>query len=74
MVPGFSPTNLGYFQKKFNWNQNKIEINFYLTYALFQSLFDLEIAIEIRQVLNKKKISIQTLYNIANQNNSVINS
>ena len=32
-----------------------------LTSALLQSLFDLEIAIEIRQVLDKKKISIQTL-------------
>ena len=32
-----------------------------LTFALLQSLFDLEIAIEIRQVLDKKKISIQTL-------------
>ena len=44
-----------------------------LTSALFQSLSDLEIAIEIRQVLDKKKISVQTLYNTANQNNSVIN-
>ena len=33
----------------FQLNENKNEINFILTSALFQSLFDLEIAIEKRQ-------------------------
>ena len=37
----------------FNWNENKIEINSFLTSALFQSFFDQEIAIEIRQVHNR---------------------
>jgi len=41
-----------------------------LTSALFQSLFDLEIAIEIRQVLDKKKISIQTLLTLRNEINN----
>ena len=49
MVPGFSPKNLGLLQNIFfMWNDiNQLYI---LTSALFQSLFDLETFIEIRQV------------------------
>ena len=65
LVPGFSSKNLGYFQIKFfqlkwkkNWNQLYI-----FTSALFQSLFDLEIAIEIRQVHKRFiKLSITLLF------------
>ena len=52
LVPGFSQTNLGYFKNiVFNWNENKIEINFIFWLVLcFKCLFDPGMTIEIRQV------------------------
>ena len=52
MVPGFAPKNLGYVQNIFFSIEMKIKLKstLFFTSALFQSLFDLEIAIEIRQV------------------------
>jgi len=51
LIPGFSPKNLGYFQKTFSIEIEIKLISLYiLISALFQSLLDLETAIEIRKV------------------------
>ena len=108
MIPGFSPKNLGYFQNIFFSIEMIIKLKSTLYFDFcFQSLFDLEIAIEVRQVrkcfiklptyntiiilfcyivfvlkfslsfegsclfeglnlLDKEKISVQTLFNTSN--------
>ena len=50
-LPGFSPKKLAYFIIFFfNWNENKIEINFIFWFLLCYTVIYLEITIEIRQV------------------------
>ena len=65
MVPRFSPKKLGCFQNKSFQIEMKIKLNqlYILTSALFQSLFDIEAAIEIRQVYKRfRKLPITLLF------------